>query len=171
MHTHAPARPPRHARGHAALRRHRASLAGQTYHLTSATAFRRRLFTQFEAASAAAGAFASACRSGGAELVAWVLMPDHAHWLVELGEGAVLSDVANRLKSASARAVNAATGCAGRQVWAPGYHDHALRRDESVRGVAAYIVANPVRAGLVASPLEWPYWDARWIEPGGEWMP
>ena len=163
--------PPQSRRGHAALRRGRVSIPGQAYHLTSSTAFRRRLFSQFEVACAAAGSFSAACRSGGADLVAWVLMPDHAHWLIELGDDATLADVANRLKSASARAVNAASGCAGQRVWAPGYHDHALRSDETLRNVAAYIVTNPVRAGLVATPFDWPWWDARWIHPGSDWLP
>jgi len=38
-----------------------------------------------------------------------------------------------------------------------GYWDHTLRDDESLSGVAAYVVLNPVRAGLVASPEEYPF--------------
>jgi putative transposase len=51
----------------------------------------------------------------------------------------------------------------GRRIWQTGFHDHALRADEDVVRVARYIVANPLRAGLVSSPGEYPHWDAVWV--------
>ncbi len=44
----------------------------------------------------------------------------------------------------------------GEYLWQEGYWDHTLRDDESVPSVAAYIVWNPVRAGLAGSPEEYP---------------
>ena len=35
---------------------------------------------------------------------------------------------------------------------------------EDLVGVARYIVANPVRAGLVNRVGEYPYWDAVWLD-------
>ena len=45
-------------------------------------------------------------------------------------------------------------------VWQPGFFDHRLRGEESVREKADYILANPVRAGLVKNWQDWPH---RWM--------
>src|SRR5690606_22779756 len=92
-------------------------------------------------------------------MIAWVLMPDHAHWLLQLGSGAGLSELVGTLKSASSRAVSRAGGPSGR-LWAPGFHDRALRDDQSLIAVARYIVANPLRAGLVERIGDYPFWNA-----------
>lgn len=49
------------------------------------------------------------------------------------------------------------------QLWQAGYHDRALRREEDLRSVARYVVANPVRAGLVSRVGEYSHWDAIWV--------
>jgi len=48
-------------------------------------------------------------------------------------------------------------------VWQPGFHDHALRKEEDVRAVARYVVANPLRAGLVQRIGDYPHWNAIWL--------
>ena len=149
-------------RGHAALRRGRISLPQHAYHLTVATRGRQPLFEQFDMASAAARSFETLGTSCDATLLAWVLMPDHVHWLLQLGECDDLADVVERLKSASARAANRAGGRKG-ALWNRAFHDHAMRSDEDLRTVARYIVANPVRAGLVARAGDYPFWNAVWL--------
>ncbi len=42
-------------------------------------------------------------------------------------------------------------------LWQKSYYDHVLRTEEDVRKVARYIVANPVRAGLVRTASDYPY--------------
>jgi REP element-mobilizing transposase RayT len=91
----------------------------------------------------------------------WVVMPDHVHLLLQLGDTG-LSEVVKRLKALSARRLNREIGRTGR-FWAPGFHDHALRREEDLKGVARYIVANPLRAGLVKCVADYPYWNAVWL--------
>ncbi|MNN75503.1 hypothetical protein D3C81_1918110 [compost metagenome] len=49
------------------------------------------------------------------------------------------------------------------KVWQSGYHDHALRRDEDLKAAARYLVANPLRAGLVKSVRDYPFWNAVWL--------
>lgn len=147
---------------HAALRRGRVSLSGQLYILTTTTLQRQPLFADFPLACTAARTFNDPCLLGDAQLLAWVLMPDHVHWLVSLGECFSLEELVLRLKSASARRVNAVRQTQG-ALWAPAYHDHALRAEEDVQAVARYIVANPVRAGLVRRVGDYPFWDAVWL--------
>ena len=88
--------------------------------------------------------------------LAWVVMPDHLHWLLQLQSGS-LGGCLQRLKSRATRAI----GGAG-SIWQSGYHDHAIRRDESLRGVASYLLHNPVRAGLCKRPQDYPYAWCRW---------
>jgi REP element-mobilizing transposase RayT len=100
-----------------------------------------------------------------ATLLAWVLMPDHAHLLVVLGHGGRLPTLMKRIKNVTALEIGRVTGRS--TAWQHGYHDHALREDESLRAAARYVVANPVRAGLVASVADYPFWDAAWVCGGG----
>ena len=148
--------------GHAALRRGRSSCAGQIYHLTITTKARVPIFRDFEAACAASRCFEDMVVLGDATLMAWVLMPDHAHWLLQLGEQHPLPGVVNRLKSASARSANAVLGRTG-PIWNRAFHDHAVRSDEDLRVIARYIIANPVRAGLASRVGYYPFWNAIWL--------
>lgn len=96
-----------------------------------------------------------------AELLCWVLMPDHWHGLVRLTGVATLAHVVGAAKGGSAHAMRDVM--AGRRVWAHGFHDRALRRDDDVLVAARYIIANPVRAGLVSRVRDYPYWNAVWL--------
>ena len=92
--------------------------------------------------------------------LAYVVMPDHVHWLMQLGEVGVLSSVVQRVKSRTSRFLRkAGYECE----WQRGFHDHAVRKEEDLAGLARYVVANPVRAGLVRSVRTYPHWDAIWL--------
>ncbi|SBV36202.1 exported hypothetical protein [uncultured Stenotrophomonas sp.] len=152
--------PRKHAPGHAALRRGRASLPNQVYLVTFVTHHRQPVFADAKLAMIASPVIHDARSWGSATLLAWVLMPDHWHGLIRLGEGCDLSRVVQRLKAHMARMLPPE---AARPVWARGFHDHALRQEEDMQAIARYIVMNPVRAGIVASPRFYPYWDAVWL--------
>ena len=87
--------------------------------------------------------------------------PDHLHWLVELRDHP-LAVLLRRVKGRSARALNARLGRQG-PVWQAGYHDRALRQEEDLQCIARYVVANPLRAGLVRRIGDYPLWDAIWV--------
>lgn len=89
-------------------------------------------------------------------------MPDHIHLLVTLGSDETLDKLVARIKAVTAGRINRILGRTG-PLWARAYHDHALRTDESVEHASRYLIANPVRAGLVDSPWAWPYWSAQWL--------
>ena len=148
--------------GHLALRRGRRSLVNHIYHVTTTTKAREAFFAESEAAQAASRCFIEPPLLGDAVLLAWVLMPDHVHWLLQLGTCDSLDTVVARLKSASARKTNAALGRKG-ALWETAYHDRAMRSDERLVQVAQYIVANPLRAGLVTDIRDYPYWNSIWL--------
>ena len=95
-------------------------------------------------------------------MLAWVLMPDHLHGVLQLGERDKLDLVVSRLKSASARHANRVLRRTG-GIWVKAFHDHALRNDEDLLDAARYVVANPVRAGLVPRVGDYPFWNAVWL--------
>jgi REP element-mobilizing transposase RayT len=153
-----------HARdnqGHRALRKGRVSIANSIYLITTTTFERQKFFADFDAGCAAARCFEDEGLLGDARMLAWVLMPDHVHWLLQLGERDELSVVVNRLKSASARHMNLALGRTG-AAWAKAFHDHALRSEDDLESVARYMIANPLRAGLATWIGDYPFWNAVW---------
>jgi REP element-mobilizing transposase RayT len=145
------------ARGSSNLRKGRVSRPGHPYLITTVTLDRTSLFADFLTARLVIRELAAA----DVDTLAYVLMPDHLHWLVQLRDEP-LSCVMRRMKSRSAVAVNRYLGRNG-AVWQDGYHDHALRADDDVRKTARYVISNPMRAGLVDSVFEYPHWDAVWM--------
>jgi len=89
-------------------------------------------------------------------------MPDHVHWLVALGNPKDLDALVMSVKSYSARALRR-TGRICGPLWQPGFFDHAVRHDDDLIAVSRYIVANPLRAGLVEDIGHYPHWDAVWL--------
>ncbi|HRQ64165.1 MAG TPA: transposase [Xanthomonadaceae bacterium] len=148
--------------GHRALRRGRHSAIAQVYFVTFTTLRRRPQFSDPCAARTVARTLCNPVSQGSSRILCWVLMPDHWHGLVELGSGDSLGRFVLRLKARTAKAWNRVRGGAG-PLWARAFHDHALRRDEDLVALARYVVANPLRAGLVRRLGDYPYWDAIWL--------
>ncbi|MBB2759625.1 UNVERIFIED_ORG: REP element-mobilizing transposase RayT [Xanthomonas campestris] len=138
------------------------ALAGSCCYLLTVTTWqRRRVFDDFQLAASACRAFIAALPED-ATLLAWVLMPDHVHWLVQLGDVTPLARTVSCMKAASTRAVNQQRRMPD-VVWARAYHDRGLRKDDDLRTVARYLIANPLRAGLVERVGDYPFWDAIWL--------
>jgi len=97
-----------------------------------------------------------------ATTLAYVIMPDHLHWLMQLTDKSELSKVVAYVKSNSARRINQHLNQSGK-FWQSGFHDHALRQEEDILPVARYLLANPLRAGIVDNIGEYPLWDAIWL--------
>jgi len=106
----------------------------------------------------------AAMRALEAQAQTWcyVAMPDHFHWMMQLVEPAELSKCVQKLKSLATKKLRSSSRVSG-AIWQRGFHDRALRAEEDMKDVARYMVANPVRAGLVRSPGEYPFWDAAWL--------
>lgn len=100
--------------------------------------------------------------AGRADWLAWVIMPDHLHALLRLGDGTELAGLMQTVKGRSARRINALRGGTDR-LWQPHFHDHALRAEEDRVAAARYIVSNPLRAGLVSRIGDYPHWDCVWL--------
>ena len=141
-----------------ALRKSRYSKTGHVYSITSVCMCREKLFSSYQNARLVAQALNSKKLWPDAKCLAWVVMPDHMHVLIELGEIEPLSLVVQRIKSLIATAVNQERN-KRQPVWQRGYYDHAIRTDEDVLLAARYIVNNPIRAGLAVNIGDYPYWS------------
>ena len=153
--------------GHRALRRGRCSVQGHAYLITTVCARRAPRFRDWACASAVAATLAQTRLWRDTRLECWVLMPDHLHVLVTLGDE-TLPQLLRRVKAVTSSVANCASGRKREPLWMRGYHDHALRREQDLLVVARYVIANPLRAGLVATVGDYPYWDARWLNGSGD---
>jgi len=148
-------------RGHT-LRTGRFSEPGRAYLLTTTTHERTPVFNDWLLARLLINEMRQAHELKIVTSLAWVVMPDHFHWLVELGNIPVQA-LMQRIKSRSAIAINKASTEHNGKLWQRGFNDRALRREEDLQSVVRYIVANPLRAELVKRIGDYPLWDSIWL--------
>lgn len=144
-----------------AMLRGRISRHGQHYLLTTATAGRLPLFDALPAGRCVMNSLRHMDELGHSMTLACVVMPDHVHWLMRLGASLTLPTVVQYFKGLSARRLNLDGWHVG-PLWQRGFHDHALRSDESSEAAARYVVENPVRARLVEHIGDYPLWYSAW---------
>jgi len=90
------------------------------------------------------------------QVYVYCLMPDHLHFLLSplTDRDSVLAFVAQY----KGRTTRMAWQCGWKgRLWQPRYYEHVVRTEEGVRATADYILANPVRKGLVQTPNAWPW--------------
>jgi len=149
-------------KGHSQLRKGRRSLPNQIYHVSSVTVGHQPVFSAFPCGREVVNSFRREHEAGHVESLAFVVMPDHFHWLFALAGTRRLSVCINTVKSFSTRHVNKLLERRG-QLWQTGFYDRAIRREDDLIDVARYIIANPLRARIVKSMRDYPLWDAKWL--------
>lgn len=98
-------------------------------------------------------------------LLAWVIMPNHVHVLLEIWQ-VPLGRIVQSWKSYSAKQANRVLHRQG-GFWSEDYFDRYVRDEEHFRRVVRYIELNPVKAKLIPRPEEWKWSSARYRgEPG-----
>ena len=86
---------------------------------------------------------------------AFCFMPDHCHLLVRSEDAhAELPQAVRAFKGVSA---TAARRFAVHGLWQRDYYEHVVRTNEGIGAIVAYVLQNPVRAGLVKDWREWPF--------------
>jgi putative transposase len=88
-------------------------------------------------------------------VLAGVIMPDHAHWIVAPREDRDLSvgDFATGLKRMVRKTLKRQSW-----QWQRGCFDRLLRSEENLSSKWIYVQDNPVRQGLVQNWEDWPYY-------------
>lgn len=92
-------------------------------------------------------------------LLAWCVMPNHVHVVIEPLGAHTLSQIVKSWKAFSAARINAMLGQSGR-FWAPEYFDRYMRSEAHFLTTVHYVENNPVAAGLCAAASDWPYSSA-----------
>jgi len=146
------------------LRKGRFFESGQEYLITTITHQRTPLFNSFLCSRVLVKALRDSEQRHDCQWLCWVIMPDHFHELLRLNNSPPddLSTVMKFVKGQSGRMINHHLGRSG-SLWQTGFHDHALRKEEDRLNIARYIVANPLRAGLVERIADWPHWDSVYL--------
>lgn len=114
-------------------------------------------------------------------LLAFVVMPNHCHVLIECIEGFLLWKIVNSWKSYTARWINEhvvgrkkpelgnntcragarrSQGHHSQVLWQRDYWDRYIRDERHFPSARAYIENNPVSAGLARVPRDWPWSSA-----------
>jgi REP element-mobilizing transposase RayT len=92
------------------------------------------------------------------KLHAFVVMANHVHVL--LTPLIPMRRLTNSLKGATARHANRILGRTGRRFWQIESFDHWVRNEAQFQRIRLYIEYNPVKAGLVTRPEDWPWSSA-----------
>ena len=93
-------------------------------------------------------------------MIAWVVMPNHVHVLLETIQGYALGRIVHSWKSYTANEANRVLGRTGR-FWFREYFDRFIRDRRHFANAVRYIHNNPVKAGLVEKAEDWPFSNAR----------
>jgi len=95
--------------------------------------------------------------AGRVDLLAACLMPDHLHLLLRPGTVGATAFISS-FKSWTTRQ-SWRTGDRG-ALWQPGSWDRTMRNENDFRTTVAYVLENPVRAGLTE---DWREWQWTWV--------
>jgi REP-associated tyrosine transposase len=93
------------------------------------------------------------------QLHEFVIMPDHLHLIVTPAEDVSLEKVLQYIKGGFSFRVKKELGF-GSLVWEESFTNHRIRDAEDYQSHREYIHQNPVNAGLVKKPSEYPYSSA-----------
>ena len=125
------------------------------YFLTICSRGRARVFLDHDAVSLILLQLARTADVEHVAVLAYCFMPDHLHALVE---GTRMdSDFQRFVRVFKQRSSFAWKDRTGATLWQRSYFEHVLREDEDAFAVARYVLENPVRAGLVTNPEDYPF--------------
>lgn len=120
--------------------------------LTMCTSARRRVFAHSDHAEFAVGEIRR-LHGNMWRILGYCVMPDHVH-LMALNLDGKPSDLVRLFKGRTSMVFR---GLCPAPLWQRSYHDHLLRRNEDIVGVMRYMMENPVRAGLQAHWMKYPW--------------
>ena len=145
-----------HARDH--LRRlRRVWIKNPVYFITVCTAHRHKVLANPSVAAIVVESWRIAPAVYGWVIGRYVVMPDHVHFFAAAQpEAKSLSGFVRDWKRWTARKISESEQLIP-PIWQLEFFDHVLRSAKSHAQKWDYIRKNPVRAGLVAAPEDWPY--------------
>ncbi len=138
---------------------------GYPHHVTQRGARRMATFFGPEDYAAYRGLLRVWCAKAGTEVWAYCLMPNHVHLILVPGTAGGLRAALGEAHRRYTRRVNLREGWRG-HLWQERFHSFVMDEDHLL-ACARYVELNPVRAGVVARPEDWPWSSAKAHLAGG----
>jgi putative transposase len=149
---------------------------GHAHFVTFSCFRRRRLLDDDRAKRVVLGVLNAQLALQRGRCAGFVVMPDHVHAIVWLPGPDQLSHFMKQWKQRSSVQIKrllrdrlvryAAAVDPADPFWQPRYYDFNLFSESKMQEKLAYMHQNPVRAGLVRQPWEWPWSSAGYYERG-----
>ena len=144
------ARPARHANPSQVLS------PSRTFFVTTKTSMGRALLQSERNATLLIDVLRSYVAGRKFQLHDFVVMPDHVHLLITVGGDMTIERAMQFVKGGFSFRLRKESGYLG-EVWQRGFSEVRVDDRESFLRYRDYIAENPVKAGLVDSPEEFPY--------------
>ena len=144
------ARPGRNARPENVLS------SARTFFATTKTSQGRALLQSDRNATLMIDVLRSYVKAGKFRLHDFVIMPNHLHLLLTVGEGMTIERAMQLVKGGFSYRLKKEYGYLG-EVWQRGFSESRVGDRQSFLKHREYIAANPVKAGLADSPEAYPY--------------
>ena len=139
-------------------------LAGHHYHVYNRGCNRQRIFANEENYLFLLRRAKAFLAHYPLAVIAHCLMPNHYHFLLRPEEDGALSPFIQRLFNSYTQAFNRQQGRSG-TLFEGRAKSVLVDKDEYIIHLCRYIHLNPVEAGLVSYPEEWPYSSyLEWVE-------
>jgi len=128
----------------------------RTFFVTTQTWMRKRLFQSERNALLLIDVLRSSIRARRFTLHDFVIMPDHIHLLLTPAPDVTLEKAVQFIKGGFSFRLKRENGYTG-EVWQRGFSDHRVYDGDSLANHRLYIAENPVKAGLAATPDQYPW--------------
>jgi putative transposase len=130
--------------------------SARVFFVTTNTSMGRRLLQSERNATLLIDVLRSNVATGKFQLHDFVVMPDHLHLLMTLQGDVTIEKAMQLIKGGFSYRLKRELGYQG-EIWQRGFSDVRIRDWQSFSQHRAYILQNPVKAGLVNSAEDWPY--------------
>jgi len=119
------------------------------YFVTSVTENRKHIFSDKKNIKILLYAFNEYRYKYLYKIIAYVILPDHFHWLIIPDEKANISKIMKAVKGYTAKKIGAG------KLWQHQFLDHCIRKKEDYKIHIDYIHKNPVKHGLISEISEY----------------
>ena len=130
--------------------------SARTFFATTKTSQGRALLQSERNATLRIDVLRSYVAAGKFRIHDFVIMPDHLHVLLTVGDGMTVERAMQFIKGGFSFRLKKECGYLG-EVWQRGFSETRVEDRQSFMKHRDYIAANPVKAGLVDSPAEFRY--------------
>ena len=141
---------------------------GHLYHIYNRGNNKQRIFLQDENYEYFLRRLDSYFKRAGVDLIAYYLMPNHYHLLIELSTETDFSNLMRSFTTSYVKSFNKWNSRVG-HLFQQEFQPKLIDTDDYLAHVCRYIHLNPLQANLVQNPRDWKYSDfMQWISDNGK---